>query len=81
MFLGGLGALVSLTALAGLVLLLMALVDLAKRPTAAWEASGQNQIVWVLIVVLVGFIGPLLYLVIARPALDAAEQRMSAESY
>ncbi|MGB5169155.1 MAG: PLD nuclease N-terminal domain-containing protein, partial [Acidimicrobiia bacterium] len=32
----------------------------------------HNQLVWALIVIFVGFIGPLLYLLIARPALDAA---------
>lgn len=70
MFLGA-AFLVVLVPLAGLVLLVMALVDLARRPAEQWEASGHNQLVWVLIVILVGFLGPLLYLLIARPALDA----------
>ena len=58
--------------LAGLVLLIVALVDLVRRPTEAWASSGHNQLVWALVVVFVGFIGPMLYLLIARPALDAA---------
>ena len=74
MFLGGVGFLVVLVMLAGLVLLVMALVDLVRRPTEQWAASGHNQLVWALIVIFVGFIGPLLYLLIARPALDAATQ-------
>lgn len=69
---GGVGFLALLVMLAGVVLLIVALVDLVKRPAAAWEASGQNQLVWALVVILVGFIGPILYLVIAKPALDRA---------
>ena len=69
---GGLGALVLLVMLAGLVLLVMALVDLVKRPTQQWAAAGHNQLVWALVVVFVGFLGPLLYLLIARPTLEDA---------
>lgn len=55
-----------------LVLLVVALLDLVRRPAAAWEASGHNQLVWALVVIFVGFVGPLLYLMVARPALDAS---------
>ncbi len=72
MVVGGVAFLFALVMLAGLVLLVMALVDLVKRPAEAWAQSGQNQLVWALIVILVGFIGPLLYLLIARPALETA---------
>ena len=75
MFLGGVGFLVGLVMLTGLVLLVMALVDLVSRPAEQWAASGHNQLVWALIVIFVGFIGPLLYLLIARPALDVATQQ------
>ena len=54
-----------------LALLIVALVDLAKRDTSDWERSGQNQIVWVLIIVFVGILGPILYLAIAKPKLEA----------
>lgn len=59
-------------------LLILALVDLSRRPASAWEASGQNQLVWALVVIFVGFIGPVLYLLIARPALDAVAAGSSA---
>jgi len=68
-------ALIALVMLAGLVLLAMALVDLVRRPTATWALSGHNQLVWALIVLFVAFLGPLLYLLIARPALDYAAVR------
>ena len=70
----GFRALIVLVMLAGLVLLVVALIDLVRRPTETWAASGQNQLVWALIVVFVAFLGPLLYLLIARPAFDAATQ-------
>ena len=69
---GGVGALVALVMLAGLVLFVMALVDLVRRPTETWAVSGHNQLVWALIVVFVAFLGPLLYLLIARPVLENA---------
>ena len=70
----GAGTLVALVMLVGLVLLVVALVDLVKRPAGSWAASGHNQLVWAVIVVFVAFIGPLLYLLIARPALENAAE-------
>ena len=66
----GVSGLLLIMALAVLVPLVVALVDLLKRPSAAWEASGQNQIVWLLVILLITLIGPLLYLFIARPELN-----------
>ncbi len=62
--------LVVLPAIAGLVLLIWALVDLLQRPQDQWVASGQDRLVWALVVIFVGLIGPLLYLLIARPKLE-----------
>ena len=69
---GVLAAFVLVFLLGGLGLLVVALIDLVRRPADVWARSGHNQIVWALIVVFVGFIGPMLYLLIARPALDSA---------
>ena len=69
------GSLVALVSLAGLVLLVLALIDLVKRPSEEWTASGHNQLLWGVIIVFVGFIGPLLYLLIARPALEAVRSQ------
>jgi hypothetical protein len=75
MFIGGLGLLVVLVGFATIGLLVLALIDLVKRPAGVWEESGQSQLVWALVVIFVGFIGPVLYLLVARPALDAAALR------
>lgn len=70
--------LVMLVLLASLGLLVWAIVDLVKRPAPVWTASGHSQIVWALIVIFLGFIGPVLYLIVARPALDTASARHPA---
>jgi hypothetical protein len=44
------------------VLLVVALVDLAKRK----HVTGGNKIIWVLVAVLIQFIGPIIYLSFGR---------------
>ncbi len=51
-------------------LMIWALVDLVRRPTSEWDASGQDRLVWALIVVFVGLIGPILYLTVGRRKFD-----------
>ncbi|MDH5420475.1 MAG: PLD nuclease N-terminal domain-containing protein [Acidimicrobiia bacterium] len=50
-----------------------AIVDLLRMPTTAWEKAEQNEIVWAIVVLALPFVGPILYLVIARPQLLAAK--------
>lgn len=71
MALGVAGLLVLVLAVIPLGLLVWTLIDLLQRPQEAWTASGQDRMVWTIVVVLVGFIGPILYLAIARPRLHA----------
>ena len=51
------------------VLWLVALVDALRVPDPVWERAGQSKLMWVLVVVLAGVLGALLYAVMARPAL------------
>ena len=44
--------------------------DLVQRPKADWDATGQDRLVWALIIVLVGLIGPILYLTVGRKKAD-----------
>lgn len=55
-------------------LMVLAVIDLARRPAWQWEAAQQNQIVWAVVVVLIGCVGPLIYLLLARPKLEAVGQ-------
>ena len=45
-----------------IALLVIALVDLVKRP----RVKGGSKLVWVLIIVLVNIIGPIIYLILGR---------------
>lgn len=58
-------------AIVPLAILIVALVDLVKRPQSQWQAADQNQLLWGGIVVFVSLVGPILYLVMARPKLEA----------
>ena len=64
-----------LLGLEGLLLMVMvftiwALVDVLRRPKAEWQRAGQSQLVWTLVVIFVGFIGPIVYLFVGRPILQ-----------
>lgn len=49
----------------------LALVDVLRTDPNLWLASGQSQLVWVIVVLLAPILGPLLYLLVARPRLNA----------
>ncbi len=55
------------------VLWLVALVDALRVPDPVWERAGQSKLLWVLVVVLAGVLGALLYAVMARPALGRVQ--------
>ncbi len=66
----GVGFILIVLGLLGTLAWLIALIDALRRPTGAWESAGQNQLVWVLVIVLANFIGAVLYWIIARPQLQ-----------
>jgi hypothetical protein len=49
-----------------------AALDAALKPDHTWAAAGQNKLVWVLLCLLLGLIGSLIYLAVVRPKLLAA---------
>ena len=68
---------IGLFGMEGLLLTVMAftiwaLLDVLRRPTAEWQRAGQSQLVWTLVVIFVGLIGPLVYLFVGRPTLVRA---------
>lgn len=63
-----------LVLLVGLAVWVWAIVDVVRRPTGEWESAGQNQVVWILVIVLLGPLGVVLYLAIARPRLADARR-------
>lgn len=51
---------------------LLVLIEALKTPSAQWSAAGQNQVIYVVLMVLLGIIGTILYIAVARPALRTA---------
>ncbi len=75
MDIGLLGILVFLMALPLFVFHIWALIDVLRTPQSVWAAADQNQVLWGIVVLFLSLIGPILYLVIARPQLLAAQSR------
>ena len=49
-----------------------ALVDALRRPADAWTRAAQNQLVWVLVILLGNVLGAVIYFAVARPQLKRA---------
>ena len=65
-------SLLLLTVVGGLVVLwVWMLIEALKTPAATWEAAGQNQLIYILLMIILGIIGTVAYYFVARPALRA----------
>ena len=53
----------------GAALWLWSLIDALRTHDQTWKAAGQNKLVWIVVIILLGFLGAILYVVISRPAL------------
>jgi Phospholipase_D-nuclease N-terminal len=60
-------AVVSVVAIASFVVWIWALVDAVKVPDDSMYKNG-NKLVWILVIVLAGVIGAIVYLVVGRPS-------------
>jgi uncharacterized membrane protein len=50
---------------------LVMLVEALRTPDSVWTAADQSKILYVLLMIFLGWLGALLYVVIARPGLRA----------
>ena len=65
-------SLLLLTVVGGLVVLwVWMLIEALKTPGATWEAAGQNQLIYILLMIFLGIIDTVAYYFVARPALRA----------
>ena len=64
-------ALLGVFAIGGMAFMVWALVAILRTEKSAWDASGMVQLVWVAVVLLLPFIGSILFFIIARPKLTA----------
>ncbi len=78
---GPVSAVILLVLVASFVVSLWALIDAAIRPRAAFDAAGQNKILWIVLpivgIVFLGVIGGILglvYLGVIRPKVRSAQQ-------
>jgi uncharacterized membrane protein len=55
-----------------LVVWLWGLIDAARRPDTAYQAAGQNKVLWIVLCVVLGALGSLIYLLAIRPKVAAA---------
>lgn len=60
-------------ALAVFVWWLLMLIDALRTPSSVWESAEQNQLLYVLLMALVGVVGTIVYVAVARPRLRAVD--------
>jgi hypothetical protein len=70
----------ALVGIGGLVFWVIALVDCIRRPETVYRMAGTDKVTWVLIVLLVGWIGGLIYWFGTRARLEEIE-RSGAAAY
>ncbi len=51
------------------------LVDALRFDDRRWEAAGQSKILWVILIAVLGLLGSILYVVMARPSLRRTAPR------
>ena len=68
----GLYIAVGLIGVVSLVLLIWALVDCIKVPDDSMYRAG-TKVVWVLVIIFVGIIGPILYFAVGRPSRETRQ--------
>lgn len=49
------------------------IIDAALRPNSAWQAADQSKVLWIVLIIVLWFIGALVYLIAIRPKVKAAE--------
>ena len=65
----GLVLLLMLLALAATVAWIVYLIEAVQMPDAQWQAAGQNKLLHIVLMVVLGVIGTIIYFVTARTAL------------
>lgn len=60
-----------------IAMLVWVIVDSKKFPEAAWQASGQSRVLWIVLTFFFSWIGLLIYALAIRPKVKAAAEQLS----
>ncbi len=76
-------AVYAIVIIGSLVMLIVALVDIVKRPDWQWKVAGQEKVLWLLLVILVNILAipSLIYWFVIRKKLIAVERAGSSGYY
>jgi len=61
--------------LALFVIPIWGIVDAAVRPQPVWTVAGQSKVLWIILQLVLGILGAIIYFVAIRPKLVAATTR------
>ena len=66
-----------------LVMMIVALVDIVRRPDWQWKMAGQEKVLWILLVILINFLAipSLIYWFNIRPKLMAVAEAAASGKY
>ncbi len=76
-------AVYGIVAIGSLVMLVVALVDIVRRPEWQWKLAGQEKVLWILLVILVNVLAipSLIYWFTVRKKLIAVQQAADSGAY
>jgi uncharacterized RDD family membrane protein YckC len=67
-------------ALVAAAIWIWSVVDALRITDQRWAAAGENKVLWVILIIVLGLVGSLLYVVMPRKKLGSPPGRASAET-
>jgi hypothetical protein len=80
-FFVGIWLMMALVGIASVVFWIYTLVEVVRIPEPVWQHTRDNQLVWVLLIALLGWIGALVYWIVARGKLRRAKAWFDQHGY
>lgn len=57
------------------ILWVYVLVDALKLPSSNWDVAGENRTLWIVLIVVLGLLGALLYWLLPRPKVKDLQRK------
>ena len=64
-----------------MVLWVWSLIDVATRPDWQFDRARSNKVLWIVLIVVLGVVGSIVYLLCVRPRLISVEEHSTADSW